>query len=166
MMRLMLVAGSAIAVLTTGAMAAETCVPVPPASWTGELQVSGGFLTSSVFEKNGCSYRGADQVNGTDGLVFDVSGHGGLTLNVTTNDSGPLGKGVQGFFLNENCERGGFWGFTQNKTPYPAPVPESAKWLLAYSDHGASTVSVAVESAGRTCEATPPPVKKKKKKRR
>jgi hypothetical protein len=162
----MLLAGSAIALLTTGAMAAETCVPVAPARWDSEIQAGSSKVFGNVFLNNACSYGGADQLNGTDHLVVDISGHGGLTLGVTTTDSGPLGKGVSGFFLNENCEKGGFWGFTQDKTPYAAPAPEGAKWIYITAEYGAATVSVALESAGRTCEATPPPVKKKKKKRR
>lgn len=166
MMRLMLLAGSAIAVLTAGSVTAQACITVEPARWDGEIQLGSSKVFGNVFLNNGCSYGGADQLNGTDHMVVDISGHGGLTLNVTTNDSGPLAKGVSGMFLNENCEKGGFWGFTQNKTPYPAPAPEGAKWMYITPEYGAATVSVAVESAGRTCETTPPVKKKKKKKRR
>jgi hypothetical protein len=165
MMRLMLLAGSAIALLTTGSMAAETCIPVAPARWDGQIQLPGSWLSGTTFLNNGCSFGGADELNGIDAWTVDITGHEGLTLNVTTTDSGPLGKGVSGFFLNEKCEKGGFWGFTQNKAPYPVPAPEGAKWLFVTSEYGAGTVTVVAESAGRTCEA-PAPVKKKKKKRR
>jgi hypothetical protein len=156
-------------VLIASAAAEDLCTPVEPKKWEGTLKVgSQGWAGATLFSQ-GCTWNGADALNESDTIVWDVSGYGGVTASITQSQTPGLHRGVQGYFYNESCERGGGWGFTEPNTPYAVGIPEGAKWFVAYQQYGGAQTKVTMETAGRTCaedpETTKPPKKKKKPKR-
>ena len=154
--------------LMASAAAQTNCTPLQPKKWEGKLTVGAqGWAGANVFEQ-GCAWNGADGLNGSDTIVWDVSGYGGVTASVTTDQGGPVHKGVQGYFYNENCERGGSWGISEEGTPYSLGIPEGAKWIVIYQQYGGVDTTVTMETPGRQCDdvATPKPPKKKKKPKR
>lgn len=152
--------------LVASAAAQDVCTPVAPKKWEGTITFGGGWVGTTTFEQGGCSWSGADQLNGSDAVVWDVTGYGGVTASITQSPSPAVHRGLQGYFLNENCERGGSWGMTEPNTPYAIGVPEGAKWVVIFQQYGAVNTTVTMETAGRECEeevVTPKPPKKKKK---
>lgn len=156
-----------LSVLLMTSAAAEDCLPIEPKKWEGTLLYGGGgWVGGTAFEEQGCSWGAAEQLNGGDTIVWDVAGYGGLTASISSQESSLQHHGLQGFFLNEDCERGGSWGITERGTPYSVGIPEGAKWILIYQTYGGTQTTVTMETAGRACEdiETPKPPKKKKKK--
>ncbi|HEV2755943.1 MAG TPA: hypothetical protein VG318_09235 [Actinomycetota bacterium] len=155
--------------LMASAGAQDLCTPVEPKKWEGTLLLGEqGWVGTTLFSQ-GCSWNGADAVNGTDVIVWDVSGYGGVTASITSKQAvGAVHSPLLGYFYNEECQRGGHWGFTEANTPYAVGIPEGAKWFVAYQQYGGAQTTVTMETAGRTCEdvETPKPPKKKKKPRR
>lgn len=160
-------AGLAMLVMASAA-AQDLCTPIEPKKWEGTLTYGGGgWLGSTAFEEGGCSWNGADAINGTDTIIWDVQGYGGVTATITQTSADGLHHPVQGYFLNEDCERGGNWGFTEPNTPYALGIPEGAKWAVVYSTYGGVKTTVTMDTPGRKCEpvATPKPPKKRKPKK-
>jgi hypothetical protein len=155
-----------MSMLLMASAAAEDCTPVPPKKWEGKITYGGGgWVGGTVFNEAGCSWSGADGLNGTDTIVWDVEGYGGATASITSTEAVPH-HGLQGYFLNENCERGGSWGITERDTPYSVGIPEGAKWIVIYQQYGGYDTTVTMETNGIVCEEVeePKPPKKKKKK--
>jgi hypothetical protein len=155
-------------VLMASAGAQGLCTPVEPKKWEGTLMVGAQGWTGTTIFSQGCSWNGADALNGTDAIVWDVSGHGGVTASITSKQAvGAVHNPLLGYFYNEDCQRGGHWGFTEPNTPYAVGIPEGAKWFVVYQQYGGVQTTVTMETAGRTCAdvETPKPKKKKPKKR-
>lgn len=151
----------------TSAAAQDVCTPVEPKKWEGTINAGlGGWVGTTTFGQ-GCTWNGADQLNGADTIVWDVSGYSGVTASVTQQSTDPLFHPLEGYFLNENCEAGGSWGPTELNTPYTVGIPEGAKWVVIFQEYGGVGTTVTMETPGRKCEpvATKPPKKKKKKPR-
>lgn len=159
-----------MSMLLMASAAAEDCVPIEPKKWEGTIAYGGGgWVGATVFNESGCSWAGADSLNGSDTIVWDVAGYGGATVSITSQDSNTVGHhGLQGYFLNENCERGGSWGATEPGTPYTVGIPEGAKWIVIYQTYGGVDTTVTMETPGVVCEEVdePKPPKKKKKPKR
>lgn len=137
------------------ASAAVPCQPVAPKEWKGSFKVGfGGFVTTGVFERGGCTWNGLEAVNGFDYWVFEIDGYQKLPVTVTPDASG----NVSGYFLNERCERSGFFGPATAKTPASVAVPDLARWMVVGPSSGALATSVTIKAAGIKC-----PKKKKKK---
>lgn len=149
------------------AAAQDLCTPVAPKKWEGTITYGGGgWVGSTVFEQAGCSWSGAEGLNGSDSIVWDVSGYDGVSATITQSSADGLHHPLQGYFLNENCERGGNWGATEENTPFGLGIPEGAKWIVILHSYGGVQTQVTMETPGRACEpvATPKPPKKKKPK--
>ncbi|HEY7873809.1 MAG TPA: hypothetical protein VIG64_01680, partial [Actinomycetota bacterium] len=127
-------------VLCVGASAgAAPCVPVPPKDTTGHVELlhQGESAAASYFVQNGCNWNGFDQLNGTDGLVLDVTGQAGsASVSGILGDTALLSIVVQGYFVDEGCSRidGADWHIT---TSVPAAVlaeivtiPANAKYMV------------------------------------
>lgn len=157
-----------LSMLLMATAAAEDCTPIQPKKWEGTLTYGGGgWIGGTVFTEGGCTWAGADSLNGSDTIVWDVSGYGGTTASITSaQDSEVTHRGLQGFFLNENCERGGSWGLTEADTPYSIGIPDGAKWVVVYQQYGGVSTKVTMETAGRVCEPVDEPVKPPKKKKK
>lgn len=160
-----------LSLLLVASAAAETvCTPLPPKKWEGTMKVGGqGWVGGTAFEQGKCAWSGADALNESDTIVWDVSDYAGVTASITTAQPvGAVYRGVQGFFFNENCERGGRWGLTEEGTPYAVGIPEGAKFIVIYQQYGGVNTQVTMETLGRECEevVTQKPPKKKKPKRR
>lgn len=160
-----------MSMLLMATAAAEDCTPIPPKTWEGTLKYpTGGWIGVTAFEEGGCTWAGADSLNESDAIVWDVSGYGSTTASITSvQENEVTHRGLQGFFLNENCERGGSWGITEPDTPYSIGIPDGAKWVVIFQQYGGANTKVTMETAGRICEPveepTKPPKKKKKPKR-
>jgi hypothetical protein len=157
--------------LVASAAAQDVCTPVPPKKWEGTIKASsGGWAGTTVFAQ-GCSWNGADALNEGDTIVWDVGGYGGVTASITTEQAvGAVHAGVQGYFYNEDCQKGGAWGITEPDTPYAIGIPEGAKYIVVFQQYGGVSTKVTMETLGRECEPvevtpTKPPKKKKKPKR-
>jgi hypothetical protein len=159
-------------VLCLGASAsAQVCVPTPPKDTTGHVQVlhQGPSAAISHFEQNGCDWAGADQLNGTDGVVLDVTGQTG-TAGVTSilGEAGLLGVVIQGRFLDEGCApiSGGDWHVSSSVASQPltelVTIPAGAKWMLVENTNAnvGNDLNITVHTDGADC---PKPKKKKKK---
>jgi hypothetical protein len=154
-----------------GGAAAVACVPTPPKDTTGHLNVlhQGPSAAISYFEQNGCDWAGMDQLNGTDGLVLDVTGQAG-TAGVTSilGDTGILGVVVQGRFLDEGCASisGAEWHISSSVASQPltelVTIPANAKWMVVENTNAnvGNDLNITVHTDGLECP------KKKKKKRR
>ncbi len=155
--------------LIASAAAENVCTPVDPKKWEGTLKVGGGGWVGGTLYEQGCTWNGADALNEGDTIVWDVSAYGGVTGSITSSQpAGTVFRPLQGYFYNENCEKGGSWGPTEAGTPYAVGIPEGAKWIVIYQSYGAANTKVTMETAGRRCEeevVTPKPPKKKKKPR-
>lgn len=151
--------------LVTGA-AAEDCTPLEPKKWEGTLTYGGGgWVGTTVFELGGCSWGNAEAVDRTDTIVWDVADYNGATVSITSKEENAVHHhGLSGYFLNEDCERGGSWGATEAGTPYTLGIPEGAKWILVYQVYGGANTVVTMETPGRVCEEPEPPKPPKKKK--
>lgn len=161
---------AALSVLVMASAAAQdVCTPVEPKKWEGTITYGGGgWVGGTTFEEGGCSWNGADALNGSDTVVWDVDGYDGVTASLTQVSADGLHHPVQGFFLNDNCERGGLWGPTEPDTPMTIGVPEGARWLVVYQTYGGVRTDLTLETPGRQCEPaeSPKPPKKKKKPKR
>lgn len=168
---------AAVGLFVAGAMtasaAAVTCVPIEPKEWSGHLQTAhaGTSVSTSFFEENGCDWAGFDQLNGADGLIFDVEGQvGSGNIIATLGPTSVLNAAFQGYFLDASCAKieGSDFHVTGSLTSAPAAdlvtIPVGAKWMEVNSTLGglANDVTVTVRSDGLDC---PKPPKKKKKKR-
>lgn len=169
MKRWLIPVAACLAMLVMASAAAQdVCTPVAPKKWEGTIAYGGsGWVAPTVFENGGCTWNGADGLNGADALVWDVEGYGGVSATITQSSADGLHHPLQGYFLNENCERGGNWGFTEEGTPFSLGIPEGAKWAVVVQNYGGVQTTVTMDTPGRTCEpvATPKPPKKKKPKR-
>ncbi|HEX2295385.1 MAG TPA: hypothetical protein VHN37_08765 [Actinomycetota bacterium] len=157
------------ALVMASAAAQEGCVPIEPKKWEGTIAYGGGgWVGPNAFEQGGCNWNGAEALNGSDTIVWDVDGYGGVTASITQQSADPLFHPLQGYFLNENCERGGAWGSTEPGTPYTVGIPEGARWIVVIQEYGGVQTTVTMETPGRKCEPveTPKPPKKKKPKKR
>ncbi|MGH2730752.1 MAG: hypothetical protein ACRDJI_09135 [Actinomycetota bacterium] len=163
----MRVAAALFTALSVGTAAAgEVCEPLPPNEWSGEFLAGagGGFVGTTVFERQGCTWNGLDALNGFDALVFDIDGYQTLPVTIVPGES--PGESVNGFFLNDRCERSGFWPTATKDAPVTVAIPEQAKWLVAIPPGGGFSQSVTITSAGRECAVEEPEPKKKKKKKK
>jgi hypothetical protein len=157
-------------VLTSmSASAATVCTPVAPKEWTGHIDFlhPGESLAVSYFEQNGCDWGGFDQLNGTDGLVFDVEGQAGPgDVTALSGQTTLLIVVANGYFLDANCTKMTDFHLTSSAaTPYAdlVTIPEGAKWM-AFTSTAANfgnDETIIVHSHGKDC-----PIKKKKKKKR
>jgi hypothetical protein len=156
----------------TASAAAATCVPVEPKEWSGHAQMihSGPGLATSWFENNACDWAGFEQLNGTDGLVFDVEGQVGTgNITATLGATSLVNAAFQGYFLDAGCKKieGSDFHVTGSLTSAPVAdlltIPVGAKWMEINSTLGgmSNDVTVTVRSDGIDC---PKPPKKKKKK--
>lgn len=157
-----------MSMLLMASAAAENCVPLPPKTWEGTLTYGGGgWVGGTLYEEQGCTWGPAEPLNGGDTLVWDVAEYAGVTASITSEEPNAAAHhGLQGFFLNENCEQGGSWGITEAGTPYSVGIPDGAKWIVIYQEYGGVSTKVTMESAGRVCEAVDEPVKPPKKKKK
>jgi hypothetical protein len=159
-------------VLCVGASAgAAPCVPVPPKDTTGHVELlhQGESAAASYFVQNGCNWNGFDQLNGTDGLVLDVTGQAGsASVSGILGDTALLSIVVQGYFVDEGCSRidGADWHIT---TSVPAAVlaeivtiPANAKYMVIdnTSANNGNDIDISVHTDGAEC------VKKKPKKKK
>ena len=158
---------AALSGLVMASAAAQVpCTPIEPKKWEGTITYGGGgWLGTTTFERGGCTWNGADALNGSDTIVWDVSQHNGVTATLEHSSSDGLHHPLEGYFLNDDCERGGNWGSTEPDTPYTVGIPEGAKWIVVFQGYGGVDTTVTLETPGRKCEpvATPKPPKKKKK---
>jgi hypothetical protein len=164
------IAASLSMLLMASAAAEDLCTPIAPKKWEGTLKYGGGgWVGATTFEQGSCTWSGADALNEGDTIIWDVSGYGGVTASVTSKQANSaVHRGLQGYFFNDKCERGGAWGITEANTPYSVGIPEGAQWFVAYQEYGGFSTQVTLETAGRECEevvAPKPPKKKKKPKR-
>lgn len=157
-----------LSMLLMAGAAAQDCVPIEPKKWEGTLKYGGGgWVAGGLFTEGGCTWSGADALNESDAIVWDVGGYGGTTASITSEGGNTaVHRGLQGFFLNENCEQGGSWGITEAGTPYSVGIPDGAKWIVIYQEYGGFSTKVTMETAGRVCEAVDEPVKPPKKKKK
>lgn len=163
-----------LAAMTLDAAAATVCTPIPPKEWTGHVQVArqGGSAALTYFENNGCNWNGLDQLNGTDGLVFDVEGQSGTgNASAIFGPNGTLGIAVQGYFLDASCKKINASDFHISGSVTSAPtadlitIPVGSKWMEINGATGgfSNDINITVHSDGMDCP-TPTPTKKKKKK--
>ncbi len=148
------------------AAAQDVCTPVEPKKWEGSIAYGGGgWVGTTTFERGGCTWNGADALNGSDSVIWDVTGYGGVTASLTQSSADGLHHDLQGYFLNESCERGSHWGPTEPDTTFTMGIPEGAEWIVVYQIYGGVDTSLILETPGRKCEPveTPKPPKKKKK---
>jgi hypothetical protein len=160
-------------VLCLGASAgAAPCIPTPPKDTTGRLEVlhQGQSAAAAYFQQNGCSWNGLDQLNGTDGLVLDVTGQAGPAgVTGLLGDTSVIAVVVQGYFLDGDCARveGADWHISSSTAAAPlteiVTIPTNAKWMVVdnTSANNGNDIDIAVHSDGTECAP-----KKKKKKRR
>lgn len=157
--------------LVVSAAAQEGCTPVPPKKWEGTLKVgSGGWIGGTTFSQGRCSWGPAEALNGGDVIIWDVSGYGGLSASISSKQANDaVYFALQGYFYDDECRRGGAWGFTEANTPYTVGIPERAQWIVILQEYGGTNTQVAMETAGRVCveevAPTAPPKKKKKPRR-
>ena len=156
-----------LSMLLMASAAAEDCIPLEPKKWEGTLTYGGGgWVGTTVFEQQGCSWGPGEPLSSADTLVWDVSGYGAMTASITSEDTNPVGHhGLSGYFLNEDCERGGTWGITQAGTPYSVGIPDGAKWIVIVQTYGGVSTTVTMETPERVCEVVEPPKPPKKKKK-
>lgn len=166
MLTLLGLAGSAIGV---------ECIPIAPKDVTGKITLvhPGASAATSLFEGNGCSWNGADAVNGLDGLILDVAGMGGTTGSATATvpNNGSLQLvALTAYYLDEGCAKvagSDFdFGVTQSDSPESenVTIPEGAKWLvIAAGGSVTNDITVTLHSNGKDCPKVVPPKKKKKK---
>ncbi len=150
------------------AAAQDACTPIEPKKWEGRIVYGGGgWAGGTVFERTGCTWNGADALNGSDTIVWDVSGYGGVTASLTHESATGLHHALQGYFLDERCTRLNHWGPTEPDTPFTLGIPEGAEWMVIIQTYGGVDTAVTMETPGRRCEPveTPAPPKKKKKPR-
>jgi hypothetical protein len=168
---------SLIAMLALASQAAGIeCTPVAPKDVDGKINFAheGPSLATSFFEANGCSWNGAEGLNGSDGIVLDVSEVGGTTGAVTATL--PNGTSLQhtnlvAHFLDDTCAAIGGSNFdfgtsgVDNPESETLSIPVGAKWLVvAESANATNDISINLHSNGKDCP-TATPTKKKKKKR-
>lgn len=156
--------------LVASAAAQAPCSPVEAKKWEGTLAGgTNGWAGATAFEQGGCSWGAAAPLDQGDTIVWDVTGYGSLTASITSQQANAaVHRGLHGYFLNEECERGGAWGITEAGTPYAVGIPEGAHWIVIFQEYGGASTRVTMETAGRSCEDTgthKPPKKKKKPKR-
>lgn len=162
--------GLLIASSMTASSAATICTPIAPKEWTGHLQFvhPGQSLAAAYFQQNGCDWKGSDQLNGTDGLVFDVSGQEGTgNIAATTGASTVFLVVVQGYFLDSSCAKipGSDWHVTSSPASAPTAdlltIPTGAKWMVVDSTDAnfGNDMDLTIHSDGKDC---PKPKKKKK----
>ena len=156
----------------TASAAGATCVPVPPADFKGHLGLlhPGESVAATFFEQNGCNWNGLDQLNGTDGLVIDITGAAGpASLTAVSTPTTLVLVVVQGHFLDANCAPIGGSDFHTTSTTPASPlaqlvtVPATAKWMVIDSTdtNAGNDYDISLHTDGVDC----PVVKKKKKKR-
>jgi hypothetical protein len=150
--------------LSLTAQGVAACDPVASRRWSGQIQVAknGGLtgVTRQYFRANDCKWNGGEQLNGFDGLVWDIRGHGGLSVNVFWNSALPTSPtGVSGLFLDGACQNVAFGTFVHDKrgATEKVKVPATARWLiveaLGLNSLGVG-LDVRVDSPGRKCGAT------------
>lgn len=153
--------------LVTSAVAQEDCTPIEPRKWEGTPTVGNGWIGVTWFEQNGCTWAGAEGLNGLDTIVWDVSGYGGLTaavLGKQANDS--VHRALKGAFLNDRCQRISYWGMTEPLVPYSVTIPEEAQWVMIIQEYGGFNTEVTMETSGRQCEEVVTPTKPSRKQKR
>ena len=150
----------------TASAAAAPCVPVPPKDVEGHIQFAfpgGQSLAATYFQQNGCDWAGNDQMNGSDGLVLDVTGMGGTAGNmVVTLGTSAFSVPVRGEFLDDSCGLIADSEIFQSSDgeAYSIVFPETAKWFVVSPEtqFPSNDVTVSLHSDGKVC--------KKKKKRK
>jgi hypothetical protein len=160
-------------VLCFGASAgAAPCVPTPPKDTTGHLELlhQGQSAAASYFAQNGCNWNGFDQLNGTDGLVLDVTGQSGTAaVSGVLGDTSLISVVVQGYFLDESCTRvaGADWHIASS---VPAAtlseivtIPVGAKYMVVDNTtaNNGNDIDVTVHTDGVECVKKPKKPKKK-----
>lgn len=162
-----------LAAMTLHAAAATPCTPIPPKEWTGHLQVAhqGASAAISYFENNGCNWNGLDQLNGSDGVVFDVEGQSGTgNASAIFGPNATLGIAVQGYYLDANCKKidGSDFHISGSVTSAPTAdvitIPVGAKWMeIGGPATGFSNdINLTIHSDGFDCPTVTPKKKKKK----
>ena len=156
---------------SVAAGATTPCTPIPPTEWTDHIDVLAVRSAAvAYFEQNGCEWGGLDQLNGTDGLVMDVGGHGGpadLTLWL-----GPLAlvhNLAAGYFLDAECQRVEGSDFTAITASDLDPrvnsvtIPDTARWMVLASttSYAANDLDVTLRSHGTECPAPKKPRKRR-----
>ena len=155
----------ACACMTASAVAAP-CAPVPPKDVQGHIQFAfpgGQSAAVTYFQQNGCDWAGNDQMNGSDGLVLDVTGMGGTAGNMVVElGTSAFSVPVRGEFLDESCSLIPDSELFQSSDgeAYSIVFPEGAKWFAVSPEtqFPSNDVSISVHSDGKVC--------KKKKKRK
>lgn len=153
------------ACMTASAVAAP-CVAVPPKDVEGHIQVAfpgGQSFAATYFQQNGCDWAGNDQLNGSDGLVLDVTGMGGTAGNMVVSlGSSLFSVPIRGEFLDESCGLIADSEIFQSSDgeAYSIQFPTGAKWFVASPEASfpSNDVTIALHSDGKVC--------KKKKKRK
>lgn len=167
---------TAIVIMVASAMtanAAEICTPIEPKEWVGHLNSihPGQSSATTFFEQNKCDWAGSDQLNGSDGLVFDVEGQAGTgSMSATLGQTSLVNVVVQGYFLDATCAKvsGSDYHVTGSRVDAPTadlvPIPVGAKWMLVSSTDAntGNDMTITYRSDGKDC---PKPPKKKKKKK-
>jgi hypothetical protein len=165
--------GLILAVAVGGsAAAAVPCVPIPPKEWTGNVSTihPGASFSTTFFEQNGCDWKGFDQLNGADGLIFDVEGSSGAAnMTAVMQQTSIVNTPIGGYFLDASCKKidGSDYHATGSApsqvASYAVTIPEGAKWMEVNDSLGGfgNTMTVTLQSLGKDC---PKPKKKKGKK--
>lgn len=165
--------GLVLAACMTTASAATICTPIAPKEWKAHLNGvhPGQSFATTYFENNACNWNGLDQLNGSDGLVLDVSGQEGTgNVSATTGSTTAFLVVVQGYFLDANCSKiaSSDWHVTSSPSTSPTAdllaIPTGAKWMVVSSTDAnfGNDMDLTVHSDGKDC---PKPPKKKKKKK-
>ena len=148
---------AAAVAIGAAAEASSASGTIPPKTWTGTIQsdtIAGSLITAGAFQNNSCQWSGADQLNGVDGLVEDVTGYGGLkaTLTWTADESAPNGALFITFY-DASCN-----GILNSQSSQPVPdaplaltIPTAAKYALVSWQQGlgAEGIHVTLKSPGK-----------------
>jgi hypothetical protein len=136
---------------------AFACTPIPPKTWTGNLQVAGGQFSAGYndFVVNKCAFHD-DRLNGLDVVVFDVASHAGLAgaAKWTTSFQTKPDQ-VNGVFFTAACGVLPGTGFVQatSGANVAFTFPSNAKWLVVspYTAVPSKDIAITVSSPGRVC---------------
>ena len=143
---------------------------IPPKDWSGTIRASHATSTAAtLFKENGCSWAGAEALNGLDSIIWDVKDHAGLEAQTTwaVSQPGSAPPRLSGYFIDSSCRaiNGVLWRHDRDTADKPQTIviPNGAVWAVVDATFiGVSPdIEVKMHSDGYK-----PPKKKKKKKRR
>jgi hypothetical protein len=154
-------------------MAAPPRKKVAPKDWEGRIRVASLISSAeNFFKANGCAWSGAEALNGTDALIWDVRDYAGLEIETSwgVSSSEVAVRQINGYYLNKDCQGipGVLWNHPREKSDdwQTIRVPDTAVWQVinAVSFPGVSTdIDVRMHSDGYTPK---PKIKKKIKKKK